>query len=58
MTLFLSGDAVQLRKEQLRDPSAIGGLAASLQHELHNALDVPVPDGKSRLTRNGGRCPK
>ena len=56
MTLILSRDALRQRKEQLHDQSAIGGLAASLQHELHNALDVPVPDGKSRLTRNGGRC--
>ena len=54
--LFLSLDALRARKDALRDPLAIGGLAASLQRELHEALDVPVPDGKSRLTRNGGRC--
>ena len=58
MTLFLSSDALAQRKRDLQDPAAIGGLAASLQRELHAALDVPVPDGKSRLTRNGGRCVK
>ena len=57
MTLFLSLDALRERKRALADPVALGGLAASLQHELHQALDVPVPDGKSRLTRQGGRCP-
>ena len=58
MTLFLSSDALGQRKRDLQDPTAVGGLAASLQRELHAALDVPVPDGKSRLTRNGGRCVK
>ena len=56
MTMFLSRDALATRKRALRDPSALGGLAGSLQRELHAALDVPVPDGKSRLTRNAGRC--
>ena len=56
MTLFLSTDALRQRKRDLQDPAVIGGLAASLQRELHAALDVPVPHGKSRLTRNGGRC--
>jgi Heparinase II/III-like protein len=56
MTLFLPLDALRARKIALRDPLAIGGLASSLQRELHAALDVPVPDGKSRLTRYGGRC--
>ena len=56
MTLFLSLEALGRRKTQLRDPAAIGGLVSSLQRELHDALDVPVPDGKSRLTRNAGRC--
>ena len=56
MTVFLSRDALATRKRAMRDPLAIGGLAGSLQRELHAALDVPIPDGKSRLTRNGGRC--
>ncbi len=56
MTLFLSLDALQQRKHALADPMAIAGLAGSLQRELHAALDVPVPDGKSRLTRSAGRC--
>jgi Heparinase II/III-like protein len=56
MTLFLRDDALALRKEQLQRPDALGGLALSLQRELHNALDVPVPDGKARMTRYGGRC--
>ena len=56
MTLFLSTDALRQRKRDLQDPAVIGGLAASLQRVLHAALDVPVPHGKSRLTRNGGRC--
>ncbi len=56
MALFLHRDALAQRKALLRDPSALGGLAGSLQRELHAALDVPVPDGKSRLSRNAGRC--
>jgi Heparinase II/III-like protein len=56
MTLFLAADLLAERKQLLRDPVALGGLAGSLQRELHTALDVPVPDGKSRLTRHGGRC--
>lgn len=56
MSLFLQRDALAQRKLLLRDPNTIGGLAGSLQRELHGALDVPVPDGKSRLTRNAGRC--
>ena len=56
MTSFVNQQALQERKRALRDPTAIGGLASSLQRELHAALDVPVPDGKSRLTRHGGRC--
>ncbi len=56
MTLLLSTDAFEARRQALCDPAALGGLAASLQRELHSALDVPVPDGKSRLTRTGGRC--
>ncbi len=56
VTLFLSPAALDARRTLLRDPAALGGLAASLQQELHAALDVPVPAGKSRLTRAGGRC--
>jgi Heparinase II/III-like protein/Alginate lyase len=56
MSLFLSAPQLDARRELLRDPAALGGLAASLQRELHGALDVPVPAGKSRLTRHGGRC--
>ncbi len=56
MALFLHRDALAQRKILLRDATALGGLAGSLQHELHAALDIPVPDGKSRLTRNAGRC--
>ena len=56
MSLFLSDDALAQRKRDLQQPAALGGLAHSLQRELHAALDVPVPDGKSRLTRHGGRC--
>ncbi len=56
MTLFLAADLLAERKQLLRDPVVLGGLAGSLQRELHTALDVPVPDGKSRLTRHGGRC--
>jgi Heparinase II/III-like protein len=56
MTLFLTPAALAERKQLLRDPAALGGLAGSLQRELHAALDVPVPTGKSRLTRFGGRC--
>jgi Heparinase II/III-like protein len=58
MTLFLDDDALALRKRQLQQPDALGGLAQSLQRELHDALDVPVPDGKARMTRYGGRCAK
>ncbi len=58
MTLFLTHDALFERKALLRDPNALGGLAGSLQRELHAAIDVPVPEGKSRLTRSGGRCPR
>ncbi len=56
MTLFLSAERLRARKQQLQSPTALGGLATSLQRELHAALDVPMPDGKSRLTRHGGRC--
>lgn len=56
MTLFLAADALAARRALLREPQALGGLALSLQRELHAALDVPVPEGKSRLTRHGGRC--
>ncbi|MCC7053445.1 MAG: heparinase II/III family protein [Gemmatimonadaceae bacterium] len=56
MSLFLDHRALCGRREFLRDPDALGGLAGSLQRELHAALDVPVPAGKSRLTRQGGRC--
>ena len=56
MPLFLQRDALEHRKQLLRDPNALSGLAGSLQRELYAALDVPVPDGKSRLTRNAGRC--
>lgn len=56
MTLFLSRDALRNRKRVLAEPAALGGLAVSLQHELHQVLDVPVPEGKSRLTRHAGRC--
>lgn len=56
MTLFLTHDALQQRKRDLADPLALGGLAGSFRQELHAALDVPVPDGKSRLTRDAGRC--
>ena len=56
MTLFLERRALYARRDLLRDPAALGGLAGSLQRELHAALDVPVPEGKSRLTRHGGRC--
>ena len=54
--MFLSAKTLLLRKQQLSNPAAIDGLAASLQRELHDALDVGVPDGKSRLTRQAGRC--
>ena len=57
MTLLLTPAALTARRQALADPVALGGLAASLQRELHAALDVPVPGGKSRLTRHGGRCP-
>ncbi len=57
MTLLLTAAALAARKQALTDPEALGGLAGSLQRELHAALDVAVPDGKSRLTRSGGRCP-
>lgn len=57
MTLLLPASALAARKQALADPTALGGLAGSLQRELHQALDVPVPEGKSRLTRSGGRCP-
>lgn len=56
MNVFLAEKALQRRKRDLADPTALGGLASSLQRELHAALDVPIPDGKSRLTRNAGRC--
>ena len=56
MALFLPHPALAQRKALLRDPAALGGLATSLQRELHAALDVPVPLGKSRLTRDAGRC--
>ncbi len=56
MTLLLSRVALEARRTALQDPVALGGLVGSLQRELHAALDVPVPDGKSRLTRIGGRC--
>ena len=57
MTLLLSLEALAQRKRDVQaDSDAMGGLARSLQRELHDALDVPVPDGKSRLTRHGGRC--
>ena len=56
MTLFLTADALRERKRALGDPAAVAGLASSLQYDLHQALDVPVPHGKSRLTRHGGRC--
>ena len=56
MTSFVSSESLRSRKLVLRDPNAIGGLAHSLQRELHASLDVPVPDGKARLTRSGGRC--
>jgi len=56
MTLFLADRALVERKRALRRVDALGGLAQSLQHELHAALDVPVPGGKARLTRHGGRC--
>ena len=58
MTLFLTAAALAARRGLLRDPAALGGLAVSLQRELHAALEVPVPAGKSRLTRTGGRCPR
>ena len=58
VTLFLGRDALATRKLALQDPAALGGLAGSLQRELHAALDVPVPDGKSRLSRTAGRCTK
>ena len=57
MTLLLTPAALTARRQALADPVALGGLAASLQRELHAALDVPVPGEKSRLTRHGGRCP-
>ena len=56
MTLLLPADALTRRIAALADPAAIGGLAPSLLRELHAAVDVPVPDGKARLTRYGGRC--
>ncbi len=56
MSLYLPPAALAARKVALQNPDALGGLAGSLQCELHAALDVPVPEGKSRLTRNGGRC--
>ncbi len=57
MTLLLTRVALEARRNACRNPDALDGLARSLQRELHAALDVPVPDGKSRLTRTGGRCP-
>jgi hypothetical protein len=58
MTLLLSDAALAERRALVqRDPHALGGLARSLQRELHAWLDVPVPAGKARLTRFGGRCP-
>ena len=57
MSLLLRGDVLAQRKRDLQDPTALGGLAHSLQRELHQAHDVPIPEGKSRLTRHGGRCP-
>jgi len=57
VSLFLSPHALAQRKRDLQNPAALGGLGPSLQRELHAALDVSVPDGKSRLTRFGGRCP-
>ncbi len=56
MSLFLHDATLAQRKRDLQNPTALGGLGASLQRELHAALDVPVPEGKSRLTRYGGRC--
>ncbi len=56
MTLLLSADSLAARRQALSVPEALGGLAASLQRELYAALTVPVPEGKSRLTRHGGRC--
>ena len=56
MTLLLSAESLAARREALSAPDALGGLAASLQRELYAALTVPVPEGKSRLTRHGGRC--
>jgi hypothetical protein len=58
MTLLVAPDALAARRALLTDPDApLGRLARSLQRELHDALDVPVPSGKARLTRRGGRCP-
>jgi len=57
MTLLLTHAALDARRTACRNPAALGGLAGSLQRELYAALDVPVPAGKSRLTRTGGRCP-
>jgi hypothetical protein len=56
MTLLLSAESLAARREALSAPEALGGLAASLQRELYAALTVPVPEGKARLTRHGGRC--
>jgi hypothetical protein len=59
LTLLLSPEALNARRELVqRVPDALGGLATSLQRELHAARSVPVPNGKARLTRYGGRCPK
>ncbi len=56
MSLLLSPDALEQRKRDLQNPTALGGLGRSLQREVHAWLNVPVPEGKSRLTRRGGRC--
>lgn len=57
MTLLVAPDVLAARRALVRPGAPLAPLAGSLRDELHAALDVPVPQGKARLTRRGGRCP-
>ena len=59
MTLLLAPDALAARRTLVRPGGVLHPLAASLHRELHASLPAPpLPLGKARLTRHGGRCPR